>query len=130
MQLLRLANAQNSKATDLTTNRTHEQEISDGERFSFGENWARFLHIIDEQRIQEAEVSLKTKLNVDHLHGKAFLDIGCGSGLFSLAARRLGAKVLSFDYDPQSVACAEELNRLMQKPAAAHQPDARRIFTG
>jgi hypothetical protein len=39
------------------------------------------------------------------------VDIGCGSGLFSLAARRLSARVHSFDYDPQSVACAVELNR-------------------
>jgi 2-polyprenyl-6-hydroxyphenyl methylase/3-demethylubiquinone-9 3-methyltransferase len=37
------------------------------------------------------------------------LDIGSGSGLFSLAARRLGAKVQSFDYDPASVACTREL---------------------
>ena len=38
-----------------------------------------------------------------------FLDIGSGSGLFSLAARRLGASVHSFDYDPHSVACTQEL---------------------
>jgi 2-polyprenyl-3-methyl-5-hydroxy-6-metoxy-1,4-benzoquinol methylase len=45
------------------------------------------------------------------LAGCRFLDVGCGSGLFSLAARRLGARVHSFDFDPQSVACAEELSR-------------------
>jgi 2-polyprenyl-6-hydroxyphenyl methylase/3-demethylubiquinone-9 3-methyltransferase len=50
-------------------------------------------------------------LEVDSLQGKSFLDIGSGSGLFSLAARRLGAKVFSFDYDPQSVACTTELKR-------------------
>ena len=43
--------------------------------------------------------------------GKYFLDIGSGSGLFSLAAKRLGAKVYSFDYDPKSVRCAEELKK-------------------
>jgi len=48
-------------------------------------------------------------LGVDDLTGQSFLDIGSGSGLFSLAARRLGATVTSFDYDPQSVACAQEL---------------------
>jgi SAM-dependent methyltransferase len=48
---------------------------------------------------------------VETLAGKRFLDIGCGSGLFSLAARRLGARVHSFDYDPRSVACARELRR-------------------
>jgi 2-polyprenyl-6-hydroxyphenyl methylase/3-demethylubiquinone-9 3-methyltransferase len=45
------------------------------------------------------------------LTGKKFLDAGSGSGLFSLAARRLGAHVHSFDYDPQSVACTKELRR-------------------
>ncbi len=50
-------------------------------------------------------------LEVDNLCGKKFLDVGSGSGLFSLAARRLGAQVHSFDYDPQSVACAKELKR-------------------
>ncbi len=43
------------------------------------------------------------------LDGKRFLDIGCGSGLFSLAARRLGASVHSLDVDPESVACTMEL---------------------
>ena len=50
-------------------------------------------------------------LDADSLAGKTFLDIGSGSGLFSLAARRLGASVTSFDYDPDSVACTEELRR-------------------
>jgi cyclopropane fatty-acyl-phospholipid synthase-like methyltransferase len=50
-------------------------------------------------------------LEVEHLTGKRFLDIGSGSGLFSLAARRLGARVHSFDYDPHSVACTAELRR-------------------
>ena len=55
--------------------------------------------------------SLKTYLNVENLQGQRFLDIGSGSGLFSLAARRLGATVTSFDFDPQSVACTQELKR-------------------
>ena len=58
-----------------------------------------------------AETSLKLMLDVDDLKGRYFLDIGSGSGLFSLAARRLGAIVHSFDYDPQSVACTAELKR-------------------
>jgi 2-polyprenyl-6-hydroxyphenyl methylase/3-demethylubiquinone-9 3-methyltransferase len=45
------------------------------------------------------------------LAGLRFLDAGSGSGLFSLAARRLGATVTSFDFDPQSVACTAELRR-------------------
>ncbi|MGH3388119.1 MAG: class I SAM-dependent methyltransferase, partial [Actinomadura sp.] len=38
-----------------------------------------------------------------------FLDVGCGSGLFSLAAHRLGARVRSFDVDPDCVAAAAGL---------------------
>jgi SAM-dependent methyltransferase len=74
-------------------------------RFAFGANWLRFLTQLDERRIASAEDSLRTMLGVRGLKGKTFLDIGCGSGLFSLAASRLGASVTSFDYDPQSVAC-------------------------
>ena len=90
---------------------SHAIEIAHGERFQFGENWARFLAVLDDERIRRAEESLKEMLGVESLDGQSFLDIGCGSGLFSLAARRLGARVHSFDYDPQSVACATELRR-------------------
>jgi len=90
---------------------THAAEVAKGERFTFGDNWSRFLSVLDEQRINEAVVSLKEKLEVDSLQGKTFLDIGSGSGLFSLAARKLGARVHSFDFDPQSVACTTELRR-------------------
>jgi 2-polyprenyl-6-hydroxyphenyl methylase/3-demethylubiquinone-9 3-methyltransferase len=87
------------------------QEIEAGERFGFGENWARFLKTLDAVRIERAEHSLKAMLGVERLDGLTFLDVGCGSGLFSLAARRLGARVHSFDYDLQSVACTQELKR-------------------
>jgi 2-polyprenyl-3-methyl-5-hydroxy-6-metoxy-1,4-benzoquinol methylase len=90
---------------------THAVEIAQGERFQFGENWRRFLANLDEQRISQAEASLRNMLEVADLEGRTFLDIGSGSGLFSLAARRLGARVHSFDYDPQSVACTQELRR-------------------
>lgn len=40
---------------------------------------------------------------------RKFLDLGSGSGLMSLAARRLGMRVVSFDYDPSSVACTKAL---------------------
>lgn len=89
----------------------HKTEINQGRRFQFGANWTRFLSVLDDTRILEAENSLREMLGVETLDGKRFLDIGSGSGLFSLAARRLGAKVHSFDYDPQSVACTAELRR-------------------
>lgn len=88
-----------------------QEEIAAGKRFAFGENWRRFLSVLDENRILSAEDSLRCMLEISDLQGRTFLDIGCGSGLFSLAARRLGARVHGFDYDPQSVACAQELRR-------------------
>ena len=87
----------------------HSTEISAGERFEFGANWSRFLNILDDERIKLAEESLCKMLGVNNLIGKRFLDAGSGSGLFSLAARRLGATVHSFDFDPQSVACTRAL---------------------
>ena len=86
-------------------------EYNPSDRFQFGENWLKFLNVLDDARIASAVESLRTKLGVESLEGKSFLDAGSGSGLFSLAARRLGARVHSFDYDPQSVACTKELKR-------------------
>lgn len=81
-------------------------------RFQFGKNWDRFLAVLDDERIAEAERSLTDMLEVTDLHGRSFLDVGSGSGLFSLAAKRRGAKrVHSFDYDADSVACTRELKR-------------------
>src|SRR5579862_2361632 len=90
---------------------TNAQEVSAGERFEFGKNWARFLASLSEPQIESAVESLRHMLGAASLAGRSFLDVGCGSGLFSLAARRLGARVHSFDYDPHSVACAHELRR-------------------
>lgn len=91
--------------------RTYEQEVASSERYEFGRNWQKFLLLLDEERIASAEHSLQRSLEVEDLRDKRFLDIGSGSGLFSLAARRLGAQVHSFDYDPYSVACTFELKR-------------------
>jgi SAM-dependent methyltransferase len=89
----------------------HATEVLRGERFEFGANWTRFLKLLNEERIARAEKSLSEMLEVSDLQGKTFLDVGSGSGLISLAARRLGAKVHSFDYDPRSVACTRELKQ-------------------
>jgi len=100
-----------TEANTQHSGRQHLLEIAAGNRFRFGENWFRFIDSIDEGRLRMAEQSLAQMLDCADLAGKAFLDVGSGSGLFSLAARRLGARVRSFDYDPQSVACTAELRR-------------------
>ena len=73
-------------------------------RFEFGENWEEFSRLVDEARVAEAENRLATLLGGRDLSGRTFLDIGCGSGLHSLAALRLGAsKIVAIDIDPRSI---------------------------
>ncbi len=79
--------------------------------FGFGRNWLSFIDVVDEARIRPARDSLLQALHLSTLSGRTFLDVGCGSGLFSLAACQLGAYVRSFDYDHDSVLAATELRR-------------------
>jgi hypothetical protein len=57
--------------------------VENHKRFGFGENWTRFIQFVDADRIKAAEDSLTAFLG--DIHGKTFLDIGSGNGLFSLA---------------------------------------------
>ena len=88
------------------------------ERFAFGENWENFIKTqFSEDRIDSAQRQLLKSLHIDTLEGRHFLDIGCGSGLHSLAAFRSGAKsVHSFDYDPNSVKSTMMLHEFAGKP--------------
>ena len=80
------------------------------ERFQFGRNWQSYSALVDESRIASAEHRLKSLLGLKDLSGRAFLDIGCGSGLHALAALRLDAtRVVAIDLDPESVAAARTL---------------------
>ncbi|MDB5662765.1 MAG: ribosomal protein methylase, partial [Sphingomonas bacterium] len=90
---------------------TFEEEVAQGQRFSFGKNWRSFLKNLTVPQIKLAQHSLCAHLGVTRLDGQTFLDVGSGSGLFSLAARRMGATVRSFDFDPDSVGCTQELRR-------------------
>lgn len=83
--------------------------MSDGDRFAFGRNWQSFARNVDDNRLAEAEASLRDLLGVSDLESTSFLDIGCGSGLFTVAASRMGAQVTAFDFDADSVATAREL---------------------
>src|SRR6516164_1674926 len=74
--------------------------------FAFGQNWLRFLNLIDEPRIEKAEQSFLRFAGAENLLGKSFLDIGCGSGLSSLVACRCGMSVTAFDYDADAVNCS------------------------
>ena len=82
---------------------------ADSGRFAFGDNWLRYVDAIDDSPIRHAEQSIRQLLQVETLEGLRFLDAGSGSGLFSLAARRLGADVSSFDFDKNSVQATRQL---------------------
>jgi len=58
------------------------QKQTEAARFGFGANWARYLTLVDDERIATAEQSLKEMLKVDSLEERRFLDVGSGSGLF------------------------------------------------
>lgn len=92
--------------------------MADETRYEFGRNWRSYARTsLNEKRITHARRSLEDFLGVDSLRGRRFLDIGCGSGLFSLAAHQMGAdRVESFDYDADSVATALELKSRFTVP--------------
>jgi len=87
----------------------HLAEVKKGARFEFGKNWTKFLTCLNEQIILNAQKSFLDMMGTTDLKGKTFLDIGCGSGIVSLVAKRLGAEVRSFDFDVNSVNCADAL---------------------
>jgi 2-polyprenyl-6-hydroxyphenyl methylase/3-demethylubiquinone-9 3-methyltransferase len=53
-------------------------------RFEFGKNWAKYLNVLDETRILEAETSLKRMLEINDLRNRRFLDIGWEVASFRL----------------------------------------------
>lgn len=88
------------------------------DRFAFGKNWKRFVEKhFDQQRVDISKKHLLDFLGVADLKGKTFLDIGCGSGLHSLAAFQSGAaRIVSFDYDQDSVDTTRFLRKFAGDP--------------
>lgn len=87
--------------------------------FSFGKNWRYYVeNFLTPEREAKAQASIRRFLERDDLRGMSFLDVGCGSGIFSLAAHRLGAaRITSFDLDPFSVKCCEAMREKAGNPA-------------
>jgi SAM-dependent methyltransferase len=96
-----------------------EADENRSERFAFGRNWEGYVRKnFSEERLEIARRHLLGFLGERDLSGKRILDIGCGSGLHSLAAIRSGAEeVVSFDYDPKSVAATLILRQMEESPA-------------
>ena len=80
--------------------------------FNFGKNWMSYVNTVNKEKINGAVSSPQKALDMESLKGKTFIDAGCGSGLFSLAAIMLGAdKVHSFDYSAESVRASQFLRK-------------------
>jgi SAM-dependent methyltransferase len=77
--------------------------------YDFGDNWAQYAEGVTDAHIERATAALTTLVG-PQLAGKSFLEIGCGSGIHSLAALRLGAaSLVAFDIDARAVETARVL---------------------
>lgn len=107
-----------TKSPDLLSQESH---------FAFGKNWASYATLVTDVQIAEAVAGLRKLVGPD-LTGKRLVDIGCGSGLHSLAALRLGAaEVLSLDIDPDSVATTRQMLE-HHAPGKAWRVEQRSVF--
>ena len=80
--------------------------------FSFGKNWFNFVSNLNEDSEEQSYISVKNLIDSIKISKGSFLDIGSGSGLFSLAALRLGFDVTSFDVDPFSIKATKKLKEI------------------
>ena len=73
--------------------------------FDFGKNWREFSDkALDDCRFASAFASLEELMPAGRLKGATFLDIGCGSGIFAIAASIAGArKVIGIDVSKTSI---------------------------
>lgn len=77
-------------------------------QFDFGQNWENYSKLMNRERLNKAIDSIKELLDVLSLEGKTFLDVGCGSGLFSIAASLLNtSNVLGIDINSKSISTSQ-----------------------
>lgn len=90
--------------------------MDDKVTFSFGRNWLKYL---DEMPPSAAEHMARYVSDwLGDVRGRRLIDVGSGSGLTSLVAHVLGAEVLSFDVDPDSVAATTDLWKRAGSPSS------------
>lgn len=82
--------------------------------FRFGENWLDYSESVDATHLEHSVNNLQRLFATSRLDGLRFLDIGCGSGLHSVAAATLGAEVVSIDLDPQCITSTVRLGERFQ----------------
>jgi SAM-dependent methyltransferase len=86
--------------------------------FSFGKNWENFIRLnFSEERVEIARKHLLDFIEQPDLKDKYFLDIGCGSGIHSLAAFKSDTKkIVSLDVDPYSVETTKRIREMNGNP--------------
>lgn len=85
--------------------------------FSFGRNWQFFNRQLTEEAVHLAIRDTEEWLSDERVKDRDILDIGCGSGLHSLAFFKRGAaNVVSFDADQGSVDATRSLWEREQSP--------------
>ena len=109
---------------------THSKDVTGLEsHFAFGRNWADYARGVDIRQIDEAVAGLRKLLGDYDLAGKRFLDIGCGSGIHSVAASCLGAsEVVAVDLDPESVATTKALLQRFARNSAGWRVEQMSVF--
>lgn len=80
--------------------------------FSFGKNWESYSKKkLNDEKLLQAKKSIESLVSERNFIQKSFIDVGCGSGIFTLAASELGASpCLGVDVDPDSIRTSE-INR-------------------
>lgn len=84
-------------------------QATETKTFDFGENWEKFsIGTLNSAKFLECKNSLASLIGVQNLNGLSFLDVGCGSGVFSISAKELGAaKVVGIDVNPKCIATSK-----------------------
>ncbi|HRO74661.1 MAG TPA: class I SAM-dependent methyltransferase [Crocinitomicaceae bacterium] len=79
----------------------------------FGNNFKdSLLTHFEEEQLHSSKEFILSYLELDDLSSKTYLDAGCGSGVFSVAAQQLGAVVTAFDIDEVAL---ENLHAVSEK---------------
>lgn len=93
--------------------------------FNFGKNWEEYsFKKLDHVRLEQAMNSILDLLTEEEIKAKSFLDVGCGTGIFSIAARKLGAyRVVGVDINPKCIEVAQKNSKYFLETTS--QPEFR-----